>query len=357
MDLQDEDALQEAIDSLNGECDEIAIESACLEDFLERKFSSIEIPETVGGKLSLQEKVDIVNDQMEFLAKQKETQKDTSKEYVINLRCKIEEREIRVSELRKELFEFKREVLGGESSTVKVVHSEKLLKFVEDNLRAMDIVVNKLNSRTGNVRSQIRKMEHDLKQKEEMGETLLPIDFDELKIENQQLLEQIEAKNGELLRLKLATGRTTQVLNSLKNKLQRLKDESEAVENHISEKENFLCTVKSDINAVEGDIEKALALNSGLQGQLTRMSDGETVIPDTLDYVRVIQSSRELSKEATNLSHKIKLGEREVKLLTSRLARYGGENMHQIMCKWKKILHKFLTHFLKDLSYSNWDSW
>lgn len=37
------------------------------------------------------------------------------------------------------------------------------------------------------------------------------VDFDQLKIENQQHLERIDAKNKELLQLKLSTGKTVQV--------------------------------------------------------------------------------------------------------------------------------------------------
>eukprot|EP00967_Tisochrysis_lutea_P083797 scaffold116721_cov19-Tisochrysis_lutea.AAC.1 len=38
----------------------------------------------------------------------------------------------------------------------------------------------------------------------------LPVDFDQLKIENQQYMEKIEERNNELLRLKLSTSRTVQ---------------------------------------------------------------------------------------------------------------------------------------------------
>jgi hypothetical protein len=48
------------------------------------------------------------------------------------------------------------------------------------------------------------------------------VDFDQLKIENQQYLEKIEERNQELLRLKLSTSRTVQVLNSLKSQLSSL---------------------------------------------------------------------------------------------------------------------------------------
>ena len=58
---------------------------------------------------------------------------------------------------------------------------------------------------------QVRKMEQQLHQKEDMGEVLHVVDFDQLKIENQQYLDKIEERNSELLRLKTTTGKAVQV--------------------------------------------------------------------------------------------------------------------------------------------------
>lgn len=49
-----------------------------------------------------------------------------------------------------------------------------------------------------------------------MGEALHDVDFQQLKIENAQFLETIEARNQELIQLKLASGNTLQVLNIYK---------------------------------------------------------------------------------------------------------------------------------------------
>lgn len=49
-----------------------------------------------------------------------------------------------------------------------------------------------------------------------MGEVLHEVDFNQLKIENQQYLERIDERNQDLLRLKLMAGNTLQVLNSYK---------------------------------------------------------------------------------------------------------------------------------------------
>ena len=53
-------------------------------------------------------------------------------------------------------------------------------------------------------------------QKEEMGEVLHEVDFNQLKIENQQYLEKIDEKNQDLLRLKLMSTNVQQILNTYK---------------------------------------------------------------------------------------------------------------------------------------------
>jgi hypothetical protein len=60
-----------------------------------------------------------------------------------------------------------------------------------------------------------------MSQKEDAGESLNVVDFEQLKIENQQFLEKIEERNGELLKLKVTTGNLLQQLNSAKVNLLR----------------------------------------------------------------------------------------------------------------------------------------
>jgi hypothetical protein len=53
-----------------------------------------------------------------------------------------------------------------------------------------------------------------LKQKEEMGEALHAIDYDQLQIENKQYLAKIEERNAELLKLKVSSANAIHTLNS-----------------------------------------------------------------------------------------------------------------------------------------------
>ena len=52
-----------------------------------------------------------------------------------------------------------------------------------------------------------------------MGEALHEVDFQQLKIENEQYLEKIDEKNTELMDLKLKASKSLQVLNSYKASL------------------------------------------------------------------------------------------------------------------------------------------
>ena len=82
---------------------------------------------------------------------------------------------------------------------------------MEEKLRQKDTFIEKLRLKNTTTKAQIAKLEAQLAHKEEMGEVLHLVDFDQLKIENQQYMERIEERNSELLRLKLSTSRTVQV--------------------------------------------------------------------------------------------------------------------------------------------------
>ena len=73
-----------------------------------------------------------------------------------------------------------------------------------------EVLLEKVTLKNTTYKAAIAKLEAQLAHKEEMGEVLHLVDFDQLKIENQQHMETIDAKNKELIRLKLTTGKTVQ---------------------------------------------------------------------------------------------------------------------------------------------------
>lgn len=74
----------------------------------------------------------------------------------------------------------------------------------------------KLRLKNSGLRVKRKKLQFHLKQKEESGEVRHEVDFEQLKIENKQFAAKFEARNQELLQLKLKSGNAMQVLNSYK---------------------------------------------------------------------------------------------------------------------------------------------
>ena len=77
-------------------------------------------------------------------------------------------------------------------------------------------MIEKIRLKNSTLKVQKHKLQTQLRQKEEMGEVLHAIDFDQLKIENQQYLAKIEERNNELLKLKMSASKTSQILNYYK---------------------------------------------------------------------------------------------------------------------------------------------
>lgn len=108
------------------------------------------------------------------------------------------------------------------------------------------------------------------------------VDFDQLKIENQQYLEKIEERNNELLRLKLSTSRTVQVLNGLKSSLSDLVTLGQQHRKTIGERKADLAKFDNDLSAVGG--EKIVA-----ERTMRRLKDEQDNIdnPNIMDYIKL----------------------------------------------------------------------
>ncbi|CAJ0940960.1 unnamed protein product, partial [Ranitomeya imitator] len=134
------------------------------------------------------------------------------------LQATKEEAEIRSSEIKKAKYEFERDIGRTAASNKKGERGspEKILRCMEEKMLARDSLVDKLRLKNAALRIQKKKLQMQLKQKEEMGEVLNEVDFQQLKIENAQFLERIDERNQDLLQLKMTTGNTMQVLNSYK---------------------------------------------------------------------------------------------------------------------------------------------
>ena len=270
--------------------------------------------------LAPEQKYEVASQEMEEVRDEIEATKGNSEKLLDSLRASMEETDVRISEIKKDAYEFKRDIVTGAENfrTGKTV-AEKAVRYMEEKLRAKGAMAEKLRLKNMTLKSQIQKMEGQLQQKEDMGEVLHVIDFDQLKIENQQYLEKIEERNNELLRLKLTTGNTVQVLNTLKHKLSNLTAESEWLKRETSQRKEMLAKISEEISRVEQEKEHA----ARAERKIRRETQSQSNMPQVLDYVQQKAEMYDLQRSVGAWRRKVEIAEVEAKRHHSLAAKHG----------------------------------
>jgi len=266
--------------------------------------------------LTLEQKFAIANAEVEALTKDMEQTKKTSEQNLDILRALTEETDIRTAEVKRDAYEFRRDiVVGAENPRTGKTMAEKVLKYMEDKLTQKDMLINKLLMKNQAYKIQIKKADTQLRSKLETGDALQYIDFHQLQIENQQFVIRIEEANAELLELKRRSGRTVKILNNMKKKLSQLTAEAKINEDEIKERQAMLGKTEHDIAKVVEEKDAAKKEHKKLRAQ-SRISPE---MPQVVDYVN--QKAEEYNYEARkkNWERKVEIAETAVKRIRSQM--------------------------------------
>uniref|UniRef100_A0A7S1TXK9 Cilia- and flagella-associated protein 263 n=1 Tax=Phaeomonas parva TaxID=124430 RepID=A0A7S1TXK9_9STRA len=308
--------LEARVDQLQREVEGIEVENSIYDSYLERHAESMEdhngqtarqrklrmrnLPQTI----SIEQKLEVANHELEEMGKEGETEKAKSEKLIDTLRAFSEHADLRIAELKKDAYEFKRDiVVGAENARTGKTMAEKVVRYMEDRLRARDAQIEKLRLKNTTLRNQIAKAEAQLRQKEEMGDVLHYIDFHQLQIENKQYLQRIEERNAELLRLKMTTGRTFQSLNSNKKRLADVMDERERTSRELRNQNDTLDKLRIENDTVSGEIVSE-------KRSRKRMSQAQAdtgAAPQILDYINQKKMFYELQEQLRNWERKMEI--------------------------------------------------
>jgi len=133
--------------------------------------------------LSIEHKLDIVNHELDHIHSVTDETKKSSEKIIDTLKAVLEETDQRIAELRKEAYEFKRDiVVGAENFRTGKTMAEKVIRYMEEKLRHKDMYIEKMKLKNGSIKGSMNKIEQQLKQKEEMGDVLHYIDFHQLQV-------------------------------------------------------------------------------------------------------------------------------------------------------------------------------
>lgn len=271
------------------------------------KKGKVEVKKETFQRLTDEEKNDIASHEIEVLQAEIDNIKKAGEKDIEDIKTLMEEVDMRIAETKKDTYEFKRDIIiGAENSRTGKTVAEKMIRFMEDKLRQKDTMIEKLRLKNTTMKAQIQKLEQQLQHKEEMGEVLHLVDFDQLKIENQQYMEKIEEKNNELLKLKLSTSRTVQVLNSLKFQLSELVGAGQQLRKLLKDKASEQSRFDNDLSSVgvaKVTVEKTVRRLQAEQEDFDQ--------PQIMDYIRVKHEVAELEKQVIDWQRKIEIMEME----------------------------------------------
>ncbi|XP_052023173.1 coiled-coil domain-containing protein 113 [Apodemus sylvaticus] len=259
--------------------------------------------------LTVEQKLDLVQKELEDTRDEIRHMRANAERDLQHHEAIIEEADIRWNEVQRAVHDFEKDILKTVSKKKgSILATQKVMKYIEDMNRRRDNMKDKLCLKNVSLKVQRKKMLLQLRQKEEVGEALHDVDFQQLKIENAQFLETIEARNQELIQLKLASGNTLQVLNTYKNKLHRAMEVYTNLDKEILLRNELLGKIEKETIQAEEDRAKAHILNNKLRKQLA-----EFRAPQVMMYVKEKILNGDLEKTIKMWERKVEIAEMSLK--------------------------------------------
>jgi len=225
----------------------------------------------------------------------------------------------RIVDLRKETYEFQRDVVvGGCNARSGQLMAEKVVRYFEQSIAEKADLADKLRLKNKTMKAARAKMEAQVKQKEEQGDSLHSIDFHQLQIKNSQFNQKIKERNDELLKLKLTTGRTVAILNSLKKSLSDCLIASKRIRRDIKEKYAARERMKDELSRVSVELR-----DERVRNRQYKIQQSNPDMPQVMDYVLQKSEMYELEAAIRNWQRKVEIMEMAAKRARRVLDKQG----------------------------------
>ncbi|CBY11509.1 unnamed protein product [Oikopleura dioica] len=264
-------------------------------------------------KLNFPQKIEITTRlQNDLLAEMQKMQKCHVLEKE-QIECEIKQLEERLLDIHKHEFEFDRAVTNVKDDKGKR-NGDKFLRFQQDRLEKLDLQIGKLKLKLQSTKENLRRANHNLKSKEESGETMTKIDFDQLEIENNKYQISLEEKNKEMIQAKMKAGRLNDTM------LKRKTDLTAALKLQVKLQQRVLSIVSDrekvdkESQLVKNDIDKQRDALRGIKKEMKSYT-----VPEVYDYISQSQETETLEKEVYEWKRKVAIAEGANKSLRSQL--------------------------------------
>ena len=264
-------------------------------------------------KLTDAERLDAVTAESELLERIREETEASNERGLMDLRAACDEVEICLQELKKAAHDFKKEVaVGAVNPRTGLVDPARWQRHSEQYVHAKESTVEKLTLTNKTLRNQITHAESTLRQKEEMSEVLHAVDFEKLKIENQQFAERIEERSAELGKQKDSLAVASLTVNKLKRQLDEASARMRQLQADMEQKRYYMGTFDANLEVAEKEHAAAYKLNKNL---LTASNSAEH--PGVMEYVHLKNEVQLLELKAADWERKLEVAQMGTGRLTN----------------------------------------
>jgi chromosome segregation ATPase len=251
--------------------------------------------------------------QIEIDIKQEE-RRGTSE--IAEVRARLVQIGVREKEIDKEMLIFQRDVLEGERDQRSgQINGDDLLKWYDHMIKDKDAKIGKLRLKRDSMKSQIARTHARLQQKQELGEKLQQVDYDQLQINNEGFQQEITELSKKLADFQKMSSSVVSKLNAARTKLAAEEKVVRVIEQGIKQKRAAIGKYEKETEAVDDDHKKLLVNNEDIT---TKKS--EFRVPEVADYIEKKAKVYELAKVIRNWERKVQLAEMNIKRLKKDLA-------------------------------------
>ncbi|NXG62840.1 CC113 protein, partial [Hemiprocne comata] len=260
--------------------------------------------------LTVEQKCELAQWELSEMENEIQRMKEDSEQTLQTLQAVTEEADVWWTDVKKAIRDFENDIISTISCKKgSIITSEKLLGYMEKN-RQRDLLSEKLHLKNHLLKGYKRKLQQQLRQKEQVGETLSEVGLQQLQVRNAQYQEKIGEKNQELLQLKITSAKTVQVLSFYKRKLQDAMETSTSLMKDMSQRKKLLEKTEREAALVEEQQAEAESVNWQLQKQLS-----EHRVPPVLSYLQK-------KMDVTDLESSLKTWQRKVAVAKMSLQSY-----------------------------------
>ncbi|RNE99367.1 hypothetical protein TraAM80_08234 [Trypanosoma rangeli] len=272
---------------------------------------SRKLVDTTDVYVALEDRVAMFTKERDRLRQQRDRDEREGEHLRNLLTATVKEAVGRSKELRLELLQLQREVLNEGSSTAS---SDDLLRFMDKRYDRQAKYLDKLNVQCAAAERKITQTQLQIRQRHAAGEAFHAIDFEQLRIENQQFNERIERKNLELVELKGTSTRTVQTLNSLMDTLNGLTTEQNRLRKDLKSRREYLARLQREMVSVAHEADVAERKNATIKAQHEAVR-----VPKIEHYVAQKAEEYELKKAQRNWKRKVEIAEGQLCLIQQQI--------------------------------------